>query len=109
VHAFAKVNKLFKRLTITADVQSGSLMRLNLNILKITSYNLCGSSGTPYTNVLIVGGYFKSVSRINTLAIIIVVSDDTPPQMKSSFVSENVSFVLITPSLLSSDGNVTAK
>jgi hypothetical protein len=47
----------------------------------------------PYINLMILKGHFFSLFRINTARIPIVISTDTPTQMKPSFISEEWKFL----------------
>jgi hypothetical protein len=48
--------------------------------------------GTPHTNLLIMKGHFKSLPRINTAPVPIVLSIDIPTQTEQSFISEKCKF-----------------
>jgi hypothetical protein len=93
VHAFLRVYKMLKWLTITADAKNVFLLLLNNIVFKIyQSHYLCSGNGTPHTNLLIVEGHFKNLSLINTLPIPITSSNDIPTQTEPSFISAKCLF-----------------
>jgi hypothetical protein len=63
-----------------------------MSLKKYGPHYSCSSNGMPHTNLLNVKGHFKSLSRINTVQIPIVLSIGTPTQMKPSFISEECKF-----------------
>jgi hypothetical protein len=51
------------------------------------SYYWWNSNGTLHTNLLIMKGYFRSVSQINTAPIHIVLSTHIPTQMEPNVIA----------------------
>jgi hypothetical protein len=72
-----------------ADAQNVSLLLLNNIVLKRYGHCYsCSSNGTKHTKILIAMGHSKSLSWINNAPEPIVLSTDTPVQIKPSFISE---------------------
>jgi hypothetical protein len=59
---------------------------------KYGSCYLYSSNGALYTNPLTVKGYFRSLTWINTAAVLFVLSIDILAQVEQSLISKNCSF-----------------